>query len=88
MITGICLMSADGKHERLASATASCRLHLTKRQLETYLDTNLWKGKAGAYGIQDNYDPFVTLLDGDITTVIGLPMELVKRELAAFRRGT
>ncbi|MCL2647472.1 MAG: Maf family protein [Phycisphaerales bacterium] len=88
VITGICLMSADGKRERLANATARCRLQLTSRQLEAYLDTGLWKGKAGAYGIQDDHDPFVTLLEGDITTVIGLPLELVKRELAAFRRGT
>ena len=84
VITGICLM--DGKRERLACATAKCRLRLTRRQLEAYLDTNLWKGKAGAYGIQDDHDPFVTLLEGDITTVIGLPLELVKRELATFER--
>jgi len=84
VITGICLMSTDGKHHRLTSATATCRLHLTKRQLETYLNTNLWKGKAGAYGIQDDHDPFVTLLQGDITTVIGLPMQLLKQELATF----
>jgi septum formation protein len=52
--------------------------------LEAYLDSGLWKGKAGAYGIQDKHDPFVTLIQGDVTTVIGLPMFLVKRELAGF----
>ena len=86
VITGVCLLSGDGAHVRLASATATCRLHLTPRQLDAYLDTNLWKGKAGAYGIQDDHDPFVTLLKGDITTVIGLPVKMVLRELENFAR--
>jgi septum formation protein len=86
VITGVCLMSAPEEHVRLASATATCRLHLTPRQLEAYLDSNLWRGKAGAYGIQDDHDPFVTLLEGDITTVIGLPVKMVLRELDHFAR--
>jgi septum formation protein len=58
---------------------------LSKKQLDTYLDSNLWKGKAGAYGLQDPLkDPFVTLLSGDPTTVIGLPLQLLTQELASF----
>ena len=87
VITGICLMSADGSRQRLASSQATCKLTLTRRQLDAYLDTNLWKGKAGAYGIQDDHDPFVTLLSGEFTTVVGLPMKLLRRELASFPTG-
>jgi septum formation protein len=60
---------------------------LSPRELDAYLDSNLWKGKAGAYGLQDPLtDPFITLLAGDPTTVIGLPMQLLQAELATFPR--
>jgi septum formation protein len=85
VITGICLLG-DGERQ-LSFAEATCRIHFTAAKLEAYLDSGLWRGKAGAYGIQDKHDPFITLLDGDVTTVIGLPMFLVKRELAGFGKG-
>jgi septum formation protein len=85
VITGICLL-ADGT-KRLSSDEARCRIRFGPGQLEAYLDTGLWKGKAGAYGIQDKHDPFVTLVDGDVTTVIGLPIKLVKRELKTLGTG-
>jgi septum formation protein len=84
VITGIALLKGD--RVRLASAQAACRIHFpTKAALESYLDSNLWQGKAGAYGIQDKHDPFVTLLSGDFSTVVGLPMALVQSELASFQ---
>jgi septum formation protein len=83
VITGICLLSRH--HVRLSRAIATCRFKkLSPRRLAAYLDSNLWKGKAGAYGIQDDHDPFITLVDGEIETVIGLPINLVLAELAAF----
>jgi septum formation protein len=84
VITGICLRR--GTDVRLSRAIATCKFKkLSAAQLTAYLDSNLWKGKAGAYGIQDDHrDPFVTLVDGDITTVIGLPIPLVQSELASF----
>ena len=86
VITGIALVGGGrGARVRLASSQAACRIHFpTKAALETYLDSNLWRGKAGAYGIQDDHDPFVTLLSGEFTTVVGLPMPLVQSELKTF----
>jgi septum formation protein len=43
-------------------------------ELERYIATGLWEGKAGAYGIQDN-DPFVTRIEGSLSNIVGLPME-------------
>ena len=89
VITGICLLQASGGGERvrLASATALCRIRKKSRAwLEDYLDSGLWRGKAGAYGIQDAHDPFVDLLAGDFSTVVGLPMPLVQSELASFQK--
>lgn len=42
-------------------------------EVERYIATGLWEGKAGAYGIQDD-DPFVTRIEGSLTNIVGLPM--------------
>ncbi len=57
----------------------------TDERLEEYLDRGDWRGKAGAYGIQDE-DPNVVLLEGSYTNVVGLPVELVERLLEAAER--
>jgi septum formation protein len=85
VITGICLLR--GGRLRLASAEALCRVKkVSAAWLEKYLDSGLWRGKAGAYGIQDSHDPFVHLVSGDFSTVVGLPMALVQSELASFAK--
>jgi septum formation protein len=83
VITGLCLL--QGTDVRLTRAIATVHFKkLSPHHLTAYLDSNLWKGKAGAYGIQDNQDPFATLVSGEITTVIGLPIPLLQQELATF----
>ena len=85
VITGICLLQGD--RVRLASAQALCFIRKkSPAWLESYLDSGLWQGKAGAYGIQDGHDPFVQLVAGDFSTVVGLPMLLVQSELASFQK--
>jgi septum formation protein len=54
---------------------------LTDDEVESYLDTGAWKGKAGAYGIQDRGDAFVTKIEGSFTNVVGFPMELIRQML-------
>jgi septum formation protein len=51
---------------------------LSVQECETYLDTGSWEGKAGAYGIQDEGDPFVTIVEGGFDNVVGLPTDLVR----------
>lgn len=53
---------------------------LTPYQIEQYIATNQWQGKAGGYGIQDP-DPFVEKVRGCKTNVVGLPMKTTKRLL-------
>jgi nucleoside triphosphate pyrophosphatase len=42
-------------------------------EIDAYIATNQWQGKAGAYGIQDR-DPFVSQVAGCLTNIVGLPM--------------
>ncbi len=48
--------------------------------LEEYLSSELWRGKAGAFGYQDRHG-WLHILKGSESNVIGLPMELLAEQL-------
>lgn len=75
VLTGICLYRAD-RAEWVGAVDRSVVFvrSLTDAERTSYLDSGLWKGKAGAYGVQDD-DPFVTVVSGSWSNVVGLPME-------------
>jgi septum formation protein len=52
-------------------------------QIDDYLASGLWKGKAGAFGYQDRVG-WLHLTSGSESNVVGLPMELVGEMLAAI----
>ena len=59
------------------TAVVSSAVHmrpLRADEVDAYVATGQWRGKAGGYGIQDA-DPFVTRMDGSLTNIVGLPME-------------
>jgi septum formation protein len=53
---------------------------LTDAQIAEHIESGIWCDKAGAYSISDN-DPFVDHIDGSMTNVMGMPMELLKELL-------
>ncbi|MCY2985206.1 MAG: Maf family protein [Planctomycetota bacterium] len=57
---------------------------ITDEQLESYLDTELWVGKAGAFGFQDGPD-WIRLDEGSPSNVVGLPMELLSTMLEELK---
>ncbi|MCQ2796745.1 MAG: Maf family protein [Bacilli bacterium] len=53
---------------------------LTESLINEYVSKGLANGKAGAYGIQDNYD-LVKSIDGSYFNVMGLPIEDIKKHI-------
>jgi septum formation protein len=49
-------------------------------QIEQYLDSGLWEGKAGAFGLQDRLG-WIEIRQGSESNVVGLPLELLERLL-------
>ncbi len=48
---------------------------IREKDIENYIDTNIWQGKAGAYGIQDAFGAcHIKGIKGDYYTVMGLPV--------------
>ena len=54
---------------------------LTETEIDDYLATRIWQGCAGAYAIQEKDDPYVRVVEGSVSNVIGLPMEALARVL-------
>jgi septum formation protein len=53
---------------------------LSDHQLDEYLSSGAWEGKAGAFGYQDRLD-WVHIVEGSESNVVGLPMELLAEML-------
>ena len=83
VITGVTVLSPTDYREITRHAITQVTMRrMSDAELNAYLDGGQWQGKAGAYGIQDDGDPFVTLVDGSFSNVVGLPVELVLELLA------
>ena len=54
---------------------------LSDKELNEYLDTNEWQGKAGGYAIQGRASAFVPWISGSYTGVMGFPMNEIKNLL-------
>ena len=50
---------------------------LTDNEIKSYIKTNEWKGKAGAYGIQGSAEKFIQFISGSYTNIVGLPLNQV-----------
>jgi septum formation protein len=55
---------------------------MTPKQIAEHISSGTWRDKAGAYAIQETGDQFVERIEGSLTNVMGLPMELLERMLA------
>jgi len=81
VITGISVVHRSANFFRHTKVMSSVQMkNLTRAEIDRYIESNLWQGKAGGYGIQDP-KPIVKCLYGDLTNVVGLPMKRVKELL-------
>ena len=50
---------------------------LTENEIKSYIESDEWKGKAGAYGIQGSAEKFIQFISGSYTNIVGLPLNQV-----------
>ncbi|WP_068136604.1 Maf family protein [Roseimaritima ulvae] len=82
--TGVCLWNtATGRGVVDVSRTQLTMQEVSDQQLDEYLDSRLWEGKAGAFGYQDGVD-WLQVTEGSETNVVGLPMERLQELLQQF----
>jgi septum formation protein len=82
VITGVAFRSRGGWRNHSACSVTSVRFApLTRAQIDWYVTTGEPMDKAGAYAVQGRASLFVRELRGSYSNVIGLPLEIVFREL-------
>jgi septum formation protein len=74
VFTGVCLI-APGRPPQLRLGTSIVTFkRFAPDEIEAYLATGEWHGKAGGYAIQGRAAAFVRFLSGSHSTVVGLPL--------------
>jgi len=72
--SGLCLITPSGKVRQKLVETRVRFKRLSRDELESYLASGEWRGKAGGYAVQGLAGTFVVKLVGSYTNVVGLPL--------------
>jgi len=73
VLSGVCLI--EGERVQTAAARTQVRFRaLTPAQIDGYVETGEWRGRAGGYAIQERGALLVSAIDGDYLNVVGLPV--------------
>jgi len=72
--TALCLITASGGQRSRLVETRVRFKRLSRAEINAYLASGEWRGKAGGYAIQGLAGAFVLRLVGSYSSVVGLPL--------------
>jgi septum formation protein len=80
IITGLAIIKLNDNLQLVESdTTVVYPRKMSKQQIAEHIKGGTWQGKAGAYAIQETGDEFIEKIEGSMTNVMGLPMELLQK---------
>jgi septum formation protein len=86
VLSGLCLLQKPGsRYDVRVEVTQLTMDPLSDAQIDEYLASGAWEGKAGAFGYQDRLG-WVHVVEGSESNVVGLPLELLAVMVAAMER--
>jgi septum formation protein len=74
VFTGVCLVAPSGKARQRLVETRVRFKRLSRDEIDLYIASGEWRGKAGAYAIQGLAGSLVVKIVGSYTNVVGLPL--------------
>lgn len=87
VLGGICIVApasqGGGRAVRLSTTMVRFK-RLTAAEIDAYLATGEWQGKAGAYAIQGHAAAFIPAINGSYTNVVGLDLAATAAMLAGL----
>jgi septum formation protein len=87
--TGVCLWRRPGDWQIAWQERSVVHFRkLSDAELEGYLATRQWRDHSGAYAIREDGDPFVRVVEGSVSNVIGLPLETTAKVLRWLAAGS
>lgn len=82
VVSGLCLRTSTWEELHAETTRVTFRA-LTRDERTRYVTAGEWRGRAGAYAIQGLGASLVERIEGDYPNVVGLPVALLVRLLAA-----
>lgn len=81
VISGICVIAPDGK-KKMQEVTSVVRFQrLTAEDIDGYIASGEWQGKAGGYAIQGKAAILISFMSGSYSNIVGLPLHETLRML-------
>jgi septum formation protein len=74
VLGGIAILGPDGRSAHRVVTTTVAFKRLTEREIEAYVATGDWHGKAGGYAIQGHAAAFIPWINGSYGNVVGLSL--------------
>ena len=71
--TGLCLLGAQGVRAKVISSRVTMR-RLSEADINAYLASGEWQGKAGGYAIQGRAAAYISSIVGSYSNIVGLPL--------------
>ena len=85
VVTGVALRAKGSLFLRSVETRVTMRVW-SDAEFDAYIESSEWRGKAGAYAIQESADRFVTHVEGPYDNVVGLPVDAVRALLTEATR--
>lgn len=84
VFSGLCLIRVPAGDSRVEVVATILEMSpLGDEQIEDYLESGAWEGKAGAFGLQDRLG-WIHVVEGSESNVVGLPLELLSEMLTTI----
>ena len=74
VFSGVCVQDSHGKVKSRLVTTIVTFKRLSREDIDSYVASEEWIGKAGAYAIQGRAASHVRRINGSYTNVVGLPL--------------
>lgn len=74
VVGGVCVVTPDGVFRTRRVTTSVAFKRLGKQEMDRYVLSGEWRGKAGGYAIQGRAAQFIKSVNGSYSNVVGLPL--------------
>ena len=74
VIGGLVVIGAEGRTWRRLVTTSVKFKRLEKAEIDAYIDSGEWDGKAGGYAVQGRAAALIPWIEGSWSNVVGLPL--------------
>jgi len=85
VVSGVAFVLIDEGLSEVVSSVSDVKFSpLTERDIDEYLSTGEWEGKAGGYAIQGAGGKLIERCDGSFSNVVGLPITEILKFASSF----